>query len=41
MHTGGRTKEAVDSGGILAGYTGTIVCDGYAGYARRRCPSRC
>jgi transposase len=32
MHTGGRTKEAIDSGGILAGYTGTIVRDGYAGY---------
>ena len=32
MHTGDRTKEAIDSGGILAGYTGTIVRDGYAGY---------
>ena len=30
MHTGDRTKEAIDSGGILAGYTGTIVRDGYA-----------
>ena len=32
MHTGDRTKEAIDSGGILPGYTGTIVRDGYAGY---------
>ena len=32
MHTGDRAKEAIDSGGILAGYTGTIVRDGYAGY---------
>ena len=32
MHTGDRTKEAIDSGGILAGFTGTIVRDGYAGY---------
>ena len=31
MHTGDRAKEAIDSGGILAGYTGTIVRDGYAG----------
>ena len=32
MHTGDRTKEAIDSGGILAGFTGTIVRDGYAAY---------
>jgi transposase len=32
MHTGDRTKEAIDSGGILSGYTGTIVRDGYKGY---------
>jgi transposase len=32
MHTGDRTKEAIDSGGILPGYAGTIVRDGYAGY---------
>jgi transposase len=32
MHTGDRTKEAIDSGGILPGYTGTIVRDGYKGY---------
>ncbi len=32
MHTGDRTKEAIDCGGILPGYTGTIVRDGYKGY---------
>jgi transposase len=32
MHTGDRTREAIDSGGILPGYTGTIVRDGYKGY---------
>jgi transposase len=32
LHTGDRTKEAIDSGGILPGYAGTIVRDGYAGY---------
>jgi transposase len=32
MHTGDRAKAAIDSGGILAGYAGTIVRDGYAGY---------
>jgi transposase len=32
MHTGDRTKEAIDSGGVLPGYAGTIVRDGYAGY---------
>jgi transposase len=32
IHTGDRTKEAIDSGGILPGCTGTIVRDGYAGY---------
>jgi len=34
MHTGGRTAEDIDAGGILPGYAGTIVRDGYAGYAR-------
>ena len=29
MHTGDRTSEAIDSGGILPGYPGTIVRDGY------------
>jgi transposase len=32
MHTGDRTSEAIDSGGILPGYAGTIVRDGYQGY---------
>jgi transposase len=32
MHTGDRTKEAIDAGGILPGYKGTIVRDGYKGY---------
>lgn len=32
MHTGGRTKDDIDAGKILPGYTGTIVRDGYAGY---------
>lgn len=33
MHTGGRSKDDIDAGGVLPGYTGTIVRDGYAGYA--------
>jgi transposase len=32
MHTGGRTSGDIDAGGILPGYAGTIVRDGYAGY---------
>ena len=32
MHTGDRTKEAIDAGGVLRGYAGTIVRDGYTGY---------
>jgi transposase len=32
MHTGDRTKEAIDAGRVLPGYTGTIVRDGYKGY---------
>jgi transposase len=32
MHTGDRSSEAIDSGGVLAGYKGTIVRDGYKGY---------
>jgi transposase len=32
LHTGGRTCADIDAGGILPGYTGTIVRDGYAGY---------
>jgi transposase len=32
MHTGDRTSQAIDAGGILPGYAGTIVRDGYKGY---------
>jgi transposase len=32
MHTGDRTKQAIDVGGVLPGYAGTIVRDGYKGY---------
>jgi transposase len=32
MHTGGRTNDDIDSGGILVDYAGIIVRDGYAGY---------
>ena len=32
MHTGDRTSEAIDAGGVLPGYAGTIVRDGYKGY---------
>ena len=32
MHTGDRTSEAIDAGGVLPGYAGTIVRDGYRGY---------
>jgi transposase len=32
MHTGGRSTDDIDAGGVLLGYTGTIVRDGYAGY---------
>jgi transposase len=32
MHTGGRTRQDIDAGGVLVGYTGTIVRDDYAGY---------
>ena len=33
LHTGGRSAEDIDAGGVLPGYAGTIVRDGYAGYA--------
>ena len=33
MHTGGRSAADIDAGGVLPGYAGTIVRDGYAGYA--------
>ena len=32
MHTGDRTSEAINAGGVLRGYAGTIVRDGYKGY---------
>lgn len=32
LHTGDRTKDTIDAGRVLPGYTGTIVRDGYAGY---------
>lgn len=32
MHTGSRSASDIDAGGVLPGYAGTIVRDGYAGY---------
>jgi len=32
MHTGDRSAGAIDAGGVLPGYQGVIVRDGYAGY---------
>jgi transposase len=32
MHTGDRSAAAIDGGGVLPGYEGVIVRDGYAGY---------
>ena len=32
FHTGNRSKAAIDSGGVLAGFTGVLVRDGYVGY---------
>ena len=32
MHTGRRSAGDIDAGGVLPGYSGTIVRDGYAGY---------
>jgi transposase len=32
LHTGDRSSEAIDAGGVLPGYDGVIVRDGYAGY---------
>jgi transposase len=32
LHTGHRSAGAIDSGGVLPGYEGVIVRDGYAGY---------
>jgi transposase len=33
MHTGDRSAPAIDAGGVLPGYAGIIVRDGYSGYA--------
>jgi len=33
LHTGDRSAQAIDAGGVLPGYEGIIVRDGYAGYA--------
>jgi len=33
MHTGDRSGPAIDAGGVLPGYAGIIVRDGYGGYA--------
>jgi transposase len=33
MHTGDRSAGAIDAGGVLPGYQGVIVRDGYAGYS--------
>jgi transposase len=32
MHTGDRSADTIDAGGVLPGYQGVIVRDGYAGY---------
>jgi transposase len=32
LHTGDRSADAIDAGGVLPGYQGIIVRDGYAGY---------
>jgi transposase len=32
MHAGGRSAADIDAGGVLPGYAGVIVRDGYAGY---------
>ena len=32
MHAGDRSADAIDAGGVLPGYAGVIVRDGYAGY---------
>ena len=32
MHTGDRSADAINAGGVLPGYSGVIVRDGYAGY---------
>lgn len=32
LHAGGRRKADIDAGGVLVGFTGVLVRDGYAGY---------
>lgn len=32
MHVGGRRRVDIDNGGVLPGFTGVLVRDGYAGY---------
>ena len=32
LHVGGRAATDIDAGGVLPGFTGTLVRDGYAGY---------
>jgi transposase len=33
LHVGGRSAADIDAGGVLPGFTGVLVRDGYAGYA--------
>lgn len=33
MHVGGRSSDDIDAGGVLPEFTGTLMRDGYAGYA--------
>jgi transposase len=33
MHAGDRSADAIDAGGVLRGYTGILVRDGYGGYS--------
>ena len=40
MHTGDRSADAIDAGGMLPGYTGIIVRDGYTP-ATSTSPLRC
>jgi transposase len=37
MHTGDRSAAAIDAGGVLPAFNGTLVRDGYAGYAHLAC----
>jgi transposase len=32
LHVGGRSSGDIDAGGVLPGFTGVLVRDGYAGY---------